>query len=159
MMDFFTIITGLASLTGAIISYRESEKAKKYSEVATKAKNEILDKKNTGEISKIHSETKNIIKELRKIGPTATPNKIQGINNDEIATRVSEYSSLLNEHKSIFTDQEKIEVLCKRLNGPITSLAQSKTAIDIIKEGKKIYYLINNYLSEIKKELDTVKMK
>lgn len=158
-MDIFTIITGLISVLSAILAYRESKKAKKYSEVATEAKNEILEKKNTGEISKIYSETKNIIRELRKIGPTATPKKIIGINSNEIASRVSEYSSLLNEHKSIFNNQTEIENLCKKLKNPIIILAKSTLEKDIILQGRKIYELINNYLSEIKKELDNIKMK
>ena len=158
-MEIFTILTGLASVIGAIIAILESKKAKKYSEIANDAKNEILDKKNTGEISRVYSETKNIIKELRKIGPTATPEKIIGINSNEIASRVSEYSSLLNEHKSIFKDQKKIESLCRKLKTPITILAKSKVEQDIIEQGRKIYELINNYLSDIKKELDNIKMK
>nr|WP_319401861.1 hypothetical protein [uncultured Carboxylicivirga sp.] len=158
-MDAFTIITGLASIIGAIIAISEARKAKNSAEIATSAKNEILDIKNTEEISKVYSETKNIIKELRKVGPTATATKIKGVDNNEIASRVLEYSSLLNEHKSIFNQQNEVDSLCNKLKTPVQKLANAKDADEIINQGKKIYNLINNHLSQIKKELDDLKMK
>jgi len=141
-----------ASIAGAIWAYTEANKARISASKAEKIKGEIVDRRKLVEVSQVHSETSRILKTVSAVGPACNASIIRGVNCANIAKEVEEYSRFLNEQSSHFTDlfDNKAQQLCESLKIDIELLSEAKIFEDKKSAGKRIYYLINDFMPVVK---------
>jgi hypothetical protein len=156
-MDSWISIAGsVASLGGAYWAYVEARNSAKHATEAEKIRNELVGRRGMVEVSKVHAETVNILRDISQVGPTCTTSTIRGVRTSDLAKKVEEYSRFLNEHSGHFDTlfENNAKALCTSLKPYIESLAEAQSFDDKKNSGKEIYYLINGFLPQVKELSD-----
>lgn len=156
-MEVLSIIGSIASIIGAIWALNEGRKAKGFCEQAQQIKNDLIEHRHIAELSKMQSEAIQTLKTVSQIGPTCTQTNIVGINTNNVAKKLQDFSLFLKEHKSTGNLDRKINKLCSSLKPVIELLAIEKDFEKIKENGKEAYYLIEAFLPELKNKVDTTK--
>jgi hypothetical protein len=157
MQDSWLSITGsVVSIGAAIWAFVEAKRSAQAASKAEAVRNELVQRRTIVEISQVHAESIRILRLVSQVGPSCTKASTRGINVQSIAQGVEEYSRFLNEHSGHFNAsfQNSARTLCDELTVCIEELAEA-VIFDAVKvAGKKIYYLINSFLPEVKRLAD-----
>ncbi len=154
--SWLSILGSVASIGAAIWAYIEAKSASRHASDAEKFRDELIRRRSMVEVAQVHAETNSILKLVSRVGPTCTMANVRGFDVNYIAQSVQEYSRFLIEHGSHFGQpfQNSAQYLCKELNDSIESLAVASTFEETKGAGKKIYYLINAFLPQVKQLAD-----
>jgi hypothetical protein len=128
MNDWIAITGSIFSIGGALYALYQAHQSKKYSIEAQNVRDELIDRRKLSEISRIHSETHNILKSVSRIGSTSTESSVKSVKCIDIAKDVEEYSKLINEQSlnsgnSKLFDKE-VKKLCKLLDNKVKCLSE-----------------------------------
>lgn len=156
-----TVIGTIASILGAIISIIEAIRSKKFANEAKKYRDSIIQKRETVELSNLHSETKRILDIISKIGPSSNTQSIRGIQLTEIRKQLEKYILLLTEQRSHFngTTENIAMSSASKLKPLLESLSDTNDLSKIKQIGKEIFSIISAFLpvakdlTDYKKEL------
>lgn len=156
MEEWLSIIGAIASIGAAFWALYEAHQASKSASKAEAVRKEIIQRRKTVEVYQVYMETKRILKNVSKVGPSSNPTKLRGVNCAVIAEDVEEYSRFLNEQSSHFTEffENKAKELCNDLGGDIEALSEAKSFEDKKAAGKSIYNKINRFMPTVKKLAD-----
>lgn len=154
--SWLSILGSVASIGAAIWAYIEAKSASRHASKAEAVRDELIQRRSMVEVSQVHAESSRILKLVSQVGPTCTKTSVRGLKVDSIAQSVEEYSRFLNEHSANFNQffQNAAQALCIELTGSIEALAEATTFEDKKEAGKKIYYLINSFLPQVKQLAD-----
>lgn len=154
--SWLSIFGSLASIGAAIWAYIEAKNAARHASKAEEVRDELIQRRTIVEVSQVHAESSRILKLISQVGPTCTKTSVRGLNVSDIARSVEEYSRFLNEHSAHFNQcfQNAAQALCTELTGSIEALAEATTFEEKKESGKKIYYLINSFLPQVKQLAD-----
>lgn len=154
--SWLSVLGSVASIGAAIWAYIEAKSASRYASKAEAVRDEIIQRRSLVEVSQVYTESSRILKLVSQIGPTCTKTSVRGLNVGGIAQSVEEYSRFLNEHSAHFNQlfQNVAQNLCIELNGSLEALAEAVTFEEKKEAGKKIYYLINSFLPQVKQLAD-----
>ena len=156
-MDALTILGSIASIGGAIWAWRKASLASKSASLAEQMKNEILERRLTIELTKIHTKTSHILKLVGKIGPSATNKTLKGVDCQIIALELQDFMVFIKEHSNLFLDNNEhntAHLLCETLQPYIEELAYANTFEKKKEVGKQVFYTINNFLPQVKRLID-----
>ncbi|CAH1041721.1 hypothetical protein [Halomonas sp. TD01] len=159
MEILLSILGSLASIGGAIWAYVQARRSKTFAEQAKTVRDELVERRKTIEVSKVHSETARILRLVSKVGPTCTSTSVKTIRCHEIAQEVEEYTRLLNEQSSHFTHvlDSQARKLCGDLKEDIVGLAEAIDFESKKKFGTSIYYKIDDFMPLVKMVFDEKK--
>ena len=159
MDSLLSIASSLVSIGGAIWDYHEAKESAKSATQVEIIRNELIDRREMIEVSKVYTNTIEILREISKFGPTSTTINVRGINASDVAKKVEEYSRFLNEHSNHFDAlfSNNAKNLCDLLKQYLEKFADADTFEDRKSAGKEIYYLIENFLPQVKRLLDRKK--
>ncbi len=154
--SWLSILGSVASIGAAIWAYIEAKSASRHASKAEAIRDELIQRRSMVEVSQVHAESSRILKLVSQVGPTCTKTSVRGLKVGGIAQSVEEYSRFLNEHSAHFNQffQNTAQTLCTELTGSIEALAEATTFEDKKEAGKKIYYLINSFLPQVKQLAD-----
>lgn len=160
-----SVIGSLASIGGAIWAFVEADKAAKSVTKAESVRDELINRRELIEISKVHSETTRILKVASRVGPSSDLRRLTGFNAPEVASEIEEYVRFLSEHSSYFSElfENTARDLCDSLKDDIAVLADARDPKSIKDIGKVIYNKIHGFLatakmiSDLKRESVSVK--
>ncbi len=146
----------MASLAGAIWAFVEARKAATAATQVEKLHEELIHLRKTAEVSVVYSETKKILLNVSKVGPSCIEKHLKGLDCSEIAKEVLDYTSLLIEQSEHFSEyfQNNAIKLCSDLKNDIEGLSEAITFNDKKKFGKGIYYKIQTFLPTAKELSD-----
>ena len=156
MDSWISIASSVASIGGAIWAYHGARESAKSATKAEIIRNELVDRREMIEVSKVYTNTVEILREISKFGPTSTSITVKGIKASDIAKKVEEYSRFLNEHRSHFDTlfANNAKDLCDLLKQHIENLSDAERFEDKKRAGKEIYYLIESFLPQVKQLSD-----
>ncbi|MFQ2271203.1 hypothetical protein [Aeromonas enteropelogenes] len=160
-----SVVGSIASIGGAIWAFVEADKAAKSVTKAESVRDEIVNRRELIEVSKVHSETTRILKVASRVGPSSDLRRLTGFNAPEIASEIEEYVRFLSEHSSHFSElfENTARDLCDSLKDDISVLADARDPQSIKDIGKIIYNKIHGFLptakmiSDLKRESMSVK--
>jgi len=149
---WLSVLGAVASISAAVYAVYQAKLSSESASKAEKARNEIIEKRKTVEISQVHAETKRVLNVVSKVGPSCNSTLLRGVNCATIAKEVEEYSRFLNEQSAHFNDffQNKARDLCSALNSDIEALSEAKDFESKKAAGKTIYYKINGFMPSVK---------
>lgn len=90
MILFLTILSAVASLLGAGIAIWHASKAKSAAREADSVKQQILDKRQTSELSKIQVSCRKAQNVMAKYGPASSLNSLSGVDPENDAKEVQD---------------------------------------------------------------------
>ena len=156
-----SLIGAFASIGAAIWAYVEASNAKKSASKAENLRNEIIQKREVVEVSQVYTETQRILGIVSKIGPSANPKLLLGLDCNSIAANLEEYLRFINEHSSHFTElfENKAKNLCEALYPCIEALSEAASPDDKKNAGRDIYRSISAFMPEVKSLADFKKEK
>lgn len=159
MDSWLSIIGSLVSIGGGIWAYIQARRSRSFAEQAEAVRDELVERRKVIEVSKIHAETTRVLRLVSNIGPTCTLTSIKTIKCHEIAKEVEEYTRLLNEQHTHFTDMldNQARKLCEDLKPDIEALAEATDFESKKKAGKSIYYKIDDFMPLVKALMDEKK--
>ena len=99
---FWTIVSAVASLLGAGIAIWQASKAKSAAREAERVKEQILDHRQTSELSKIESSCRRAQNAMVKYGPASPLNSLLGVDPEHDAKEVQDFLLLITEHRDYF---------------------------------------------------------
>lgn len=160
-----SVVGSIASIGGAIWAFIEAGKAAKSVTKAESVRDEIVNRRELIEVSKVHSETTRILKVASRVGPSSDLRRLTGFNAPEVASEIEEYVRFLSEHSSHFSDlfENTARDICDSLRDDISILADARDPQSIKDIGKVIYKKIHDFLptakmiSDLKRESVSVK--
>ena len=160
MEAFLSILGSIASIFGAGWALHEARKAARSATAAEQVRDELIDRRKLAELAQLHSETKRVLTLVAKVGSTATPQLLRGVNCADIAREVESFASMLLEQRSHFSDlyADRATELRNDLRPDIAGLAGARTFEDKKRFGQSIYFKLENFtpvvkqLSEAKRE-------
>lgn len=154
--SWLSILGSVASIGAAIWAYVEAKNAARHASKAEMLRNEVIQRRAIVEVSQVYAESSRILKLVSQVGPTCTRASVRGLSVCSIAQGVEEYSRFLNEHSAYFNQffQNAAQTLCAELAIAIEALAEASTFEEKKDAGKKIYYLINSFLPQVKQLAD-----
>ena len=154
--SWLSILGSVTSICAAIWAYIEAKKASRYATKAEAVRDELIQRRSMVEVSQVYAESSRILKLVSQVGPTCTKASVRGLEVNGIARGVEEYSRFLNEHSAHFNQlfQNAAQEVCTALADSIEALADANTFEEKKEAGKKIYYLINSFLPQVKKLAD-----
>ena len=149
---WISVVGSIASIGGAIWAFVQARRAVGAASTATRARDEIIERRKIVEVSQVHSETNKILRVASKVGPSCNERQLQGLDCGEIAREIEEYARFLNEHSSHFTDlfENQAKELCEKLFPDIEKLSEAMTFEEKKSAGKNIYQNINTFLPFVK---------
>ncbi len=155
-----SILSSIASILGAVWAFYEARKAARSASASEQARDELIDRRKLAELAQVHAETKRVLNLVAKVGSTATPQLVRGVNCADIAREVESYASMLLELRSHFSDlyADRATELRDDLRLDISGLAEARTFEDKKRFGQSIYFKVENFtpvvkqLSEAKRE-------
>lgn len=147
-----SVVGSIASIGGAIWAFVEADKAAKSVTKAESVRDEIINRRELIEVSKVHSETTRILKVASRVGPSSDLRRLTGFNAPEIASEIEEYVRFLSEHSSHFSElfENTARDLCDSLRDDISVLADARDPQSIKDIGKVIYNKIHGFLPTVK---------
>ena len=156
MERWLSIIGSLVSVGGAIWAYIQARRSRSFAEQAKAVRDELVERRKVIEVSKIHTETTRVLRLVSNIGQSCTATSIKTIKCHEIAKEVEEYTRLLNEQSTHFTDMldNQARKLCEDLKPDIEALAGAKDFESKKRAGKTIYYKIDDFMPLVKSLMD-----
>lgn len=159
MDSWLSILGSIASIGGAVYSYRQAVQSRNYATEAQKMRDELVNRRKLVEVSQVHTETNRILKVVSRVGPTCTATSITGVNVGGIAQEVEEYSRFLNAQSAHFNElfSNRASELCSSLNDDIETLSEAAEFEEIKAAGKRIYYKINEFMPVVKSLTDDKK--
>ncbi|EGQ8961969.1 hypothetical protein ACKOZB_004375 [Vibrio parahaemolyticus] len=160
-----SVIGSFASIGGAIWAFVEADKAAQSVTKAESVRDELINRRELIEVSKVHSETTRILKVASRVGPSSDLRRLIGFNAPEVASEIEEYVRFLSEHSSHFSElfENTARDLCDSLRDDISVLADARDPQSIKDIGKVIYNKIHGFLptakmiSDLKRESVPVK--
>ena len=159
MDNWLSGLGSLASIAGAIWAYIQAQRSRTFAEQAKAVRDELVERRKIIEVSKVHTETTRILRLVSNVGPTCTPTSIKTLKCHEIAKEVEEYTRLLNEQSTHFTNMldNQARGLCDNLKPDIEALADAKDFDAKKSAGKRIYYQIDDFMPLVKTLMDEKK--
>jgi aspartate-semialdehyde dehydrogenase len=159
MENWLSAVGSTASIAGAVWAFIEARKSREYAGQSLAYRDELIERRQVIELSKIHSETTRILREVSKVGPTCTQLTVKTVNCAEVAKAVEEYVRMLNEQRSHFSDMfdNEAKVLCDELKLDIETLSEAENFEGTKAVGKNIYYKIEEFLPRVKNLTDEKK--
>ena len=157
---FWTIVGTIASLIGAIIAIWQASKAKSAASEAERVKEQIIDHRQTYELSNIQISCKKAQKIMAKYGPASSTNSLSGIDSEDDAKEVQEFLLLVTEHRDYFKHKLKPELwneadaLCNKIHPIINELVDDSESKAVKERGTKILLELNKFSSIIKNLID-----
>lgn len=147
-----SVVGSIASILGAVWAYMEAGKAAKSVTKAESVRDEIINRRELIEVSKVHSETTRILKVASRVGPSSDLRRLTGFNAPEVASEIEEYVRFLSEHSSHFSElfENKARELCDSIRDDIPVLADARDPNSIKDIGKVIYHKIHGFLPTAK---------
>ena len=152
-MDSLLSIAGsVASLGGAYWAWKEAFKAAASASKAESVRNELVDRRKLVEVSQLFAQSNQIINVVAKIGPSCNSRLLKGIDCVSIAREIEEYTRFLNIQNNHFSQLfgNKATTICNDLRIHIEELSEAKQPVVIKEIGKKIYYLISEFMPCVK---------
>lgn len=152
-----TIVGTIASIIGAIIALIEARKAKSFAEYAETIRDSIALEQNKISISKLLTETKNIMSISIKMTTSATPDKrITGLNYQKSIEEIRKYIDILKENNHYVSPEESklIEIQYKKIEIFLVELAIESEQVKKYEIGNSIHNSMGEILKKIKPELD-----
>ncbi|MEN8131690.1 MAG: hypothetical protein ABFS45_16180 [Pseudomonadota bacterium] len=156
-MDSFLSIAGsIASIAGAIWAFMQAKSAANSAKQAKRIRDELVQRREIVEVSRVHTEVTRILKVVSQVGPSCTNASTRGIKNENIAREGEEFSRFINEHSRHFSElfDNKAKSLCESLAPLIEGLSEAKDFEKTKRAGKQIYYLINSFMPDVKSLAD-----
>ena len=160
MESWLSVLGSLLSIGGAIWAYIQARRSRTFAEQAKAVRDELTERRKVIEISKVHTETTRILRLVSNVGQTCTPTSIKTVKCPEIAREVEEYTRLLNEQSTHFTNHmlhNQARNLCEDLKPDIEALAEATNFDSKKRAGKSIYYKIDDFMPLVKTLMDEKK--
>ena len=129
MESLLTICGSVASLVGAVFSWRKARLAEISALDATRVRDQVLGHKQTLELSRLEASCRKAQNAIRKYGPASNETSLQGVNHTADAEVVQEFLLLLGEHKDLFKtpDGNDAEKMCESVNSLLDKFAQAES--------------------------------
>jgi len=155
-LTIFNIITGLASLGGAIISIWQARNSKSAAKQVQEVKDHLIANKKTSEISGLFVACNNAQRVMEKFGPGSVPSNLIGITPSKEAQDVQEFYAILKQNRELFgqSERNKADSYCEKLNSSLDEFALSQNENDLRKYGKDLFLVLVEISSEIKSLMD-----
>ena len=152
MESLLSIFGSVASIGAAVWAFLEAKRAAASASKAEEVRNEMVDRRRLGEVSKVHAQTDRILSVVSRIGPSCNTKNLKGIDFHSIAKDVEEYARFINEQSSNFSNDfvNKASLLCDELKKDIEDLSEASSPEVIKNVGKRIYYKINSFMPFVK---------
>lgn len=151
-----SVVGSIASIGAAIWAFVEARKAMAAASKAETIKNEMIDRRQLVEASKIHSETERVISKVSQIGPASRVEVLSGINIDDILNEVQSFSTFIIAQSEQYDDNFKrtVKKLNKDLQTDIDKLSQSTLEYEYKQIGTKIFSALQGFLPTAKSLAD-----
>lgn len=149
------IIGTVASIYGAYLSIKSMKAAKSSAEVAESAKNQVLKKQKTTNLSEILFEAKRVQKTFGKYSITQSKSLI-GAEFEKDAEVLQTFIFSFNENRALLETSTEIETnsAYKTLNEQLDNFTRNKTIDDKKSFGKQIRLAIDDIIFKLKKVID-----
>ena len=157
---FWTIVGVVASLLGAGIAIWQASKAKSAAREAKRVKEQILDHRQTSELSKIQSNCRKAQNAMAKYGPASSINSLSGVDSEHDAKEVQDFLLLITEHRDYFKHRIKpnlwneADSLCDKMHPMLNEFVDETEGKKLKISGTKILLELNQFSSTIKKLVD-----
>jgi hypothetical protein len=149
------IIGTVASLLGAYLSIKAKIAAKSSAEIAESAKNQVLKKQKTTNLSEILFEAKRVQQSFRKYSITQNKSLI-GAEFEKDAEVLQTFIFSFNENRALLEASTEIETdsAYKTLNEQLDNFTKNKIADDKKTFGKQIRLAIDDIIFKLRKVID-----
>jgi hypothetical protein len=161
ILTIIAIVGSIASVIGAGIAIKHSRAAKTAAQEAKEARAQIIDHRETSEITKLEYSCNDAQSSMEKYGPGSSPKsieaKLSGTTPEADADKVQTFMLLVNEHRLIFgsKNQNLADEFVKSIREDLDKFSQSYDSPKQMKEhGTDLLMRINTMSSKIKKILD-----
>lgn len=130
--QWLSVLGSIVSIGAAIWAFIEARKSMAAASKAETIKNEMIDRRQLVEASKIHSETERVILKVSQIGPASRIEVLSGININDILNEVQNFSTFIIAQSEQYDDKFKktAKKLNKDLQTNIDELSQSNLKED-----------------------------
>ena len=161
MILFWTILGAVASLFGAGIAIWQASKAKSAAREVDRVKKQILDHRQTSELSKIQGSCRKAQNAMAKYGPASSLNSLSGVDPEHDAKEVQDFLLLITEHLDYFKNKFKPDLwneadsLCNKIHPMLNEFVDETEGKRRKANGTKILLELNQFSSTIKKLVDT----
>ena len=157
----WTIVGAVASVLGAGIAIWQASKAKSAAREAERVKEQILDHRQTSELSKIQSGCRRAQNAMTKYGPASPLSSLSGVDPEHDAKEVQDFLLLITEHRDYFKHSIKpnllneADSLCNKIHPMLKEFVDEPGGEKFKNSGTKILLKLNQFSSIIKKLVDT----
>jgi hypothetical protein len=155
-VNTISVLGSIASVGAAIWAFIEARKSMAAASKAETIKNEMIDRRQLVEASKIHSETERVISKVSQIGPASRVAVLSGINIDDILNEVQGYSTFIIAQSEQYDDKFKraVKKLNTDLQANIAELSKSTLEEDYKRIGTQIFNALQGFLPTAKSLAD-----
>ncbi len=152
MDRWIAVLGSIASIFSAILSAVHARRSKESADAATKVRDELVDKRESMEVSSIYSDTLRILRIVSNVGSSSNEASIKSVNTQNIAKEVEEYSRSLMQQSQHFDTElgNHAKRLCKDVKNDIAVLAEEIDPTLLKSAGSRIYYKIEDFLPLVK---------
>lgn len=154
--QWLSVLGSIVSIGAAIWAFIEARKSMAAASKAETIKNEMIDRRQLVEASKIHSETERVILKVSQIGPASRIEVLSGININDILNEVQNFSTFIIAQSEQYDDKFKktAKKLNKDLQTNIDELSQSNLKEDYKRIGTIIFNALQGFLPTTKSLAD-----
>jgi hypothetical protein len=155
-MFWLSIIGTVTSIASAGIAVQQARLSRSSADIALQARNELIAKRETAELSQLQAMCKQAQRAMEKYGPGSVPSSLTGISPEDDAKKVQEFMLLITEMKAYFGNNSPNEAdeFLRNLGPLLDSFARSSEPKDLRQHGTLILISLSTMTAVIKKYLD-----
>jgi hypothetical protein len=156
LTDFLTWFSTVVTLIGTGVAIWQARQARTAAKEAKRMRDEIAQRSQDGELSKLNGRLIAASRSMDKYGPGAGPNARRGASTENDAQMVRELTAELARHRSMLTQQigAPIEETISKINNKLNDFAASSNETDRLRNGREIYNELLELEGNLKATLD-----